>query len=201
VTPVHRSKNLRLKPTGTLCGEVKASATSTWHAAPRSQLVAVSGVAPPMLHGVEGEQYDTLLTGSAFAGAYVGTARGPPCALGVGLAFGLVLGVVPGLGECCATGPPPLLLLRLARMIPPAVPRSRIRTTAMIAGISQDGRSEVPPPAGLRATVGLRAGALIGARCGGASGGGATGAAVAISTAGAAPPGFQTGGSIGVQVC
>ena len=92
----------------------------------------------------------------------------------------------------------------------------------MIAGMSQDGRSEVPPPAGRRATVGLRAGALTGARNGagstgvGTNGGGATGVGTnggAATGAGAfgvtvpksevAPdvPGCHTGGSTGVHVC
>ena len=92
----------------------------------------------------------------------------------------------------------------------------------MIAGISHDGRSEIPPPAGRRATVGLRAGALTGALNGagstgvGTNGGGATGVGTnggAATGAGAfgvtvpksevAPdvPGCHTGGSTGVHVC
>lgn len=68
VVPVQRSKNLRAKPTGTFCCDEKEIATSTLHEVLRSQLVAVSGGDPEMLHGVAVEQNCTLVTGSAEAG-------------------------------------------------------------------------------------------------------------------------------------
>src|ERR1700716_3498849 len=147
----------------------------------RSQLVAVSaGVLAPKLQGVAVEQNCTLVTGSAAAGPKVaGTARGAVPALGdaVAPALGLAFGEVLALGEALAVGPvvvPP----RLARMIAPPAPSNRIRTTAMIAGINQDGRSGGALLGGLRATVGWRAGVGAGARGkagGGANGTGATG--------------------------
>jgi hypothetical protein len=114
----------------------------------------------------------TLVMGAADAGPKFGTARGPA---GVGLALGLVLGDVLAVGELVAVpgvdGP------RLDRMKAP-VPRRRRMTTAMTAGISHGGRSDGPPPPwGLRATVGRRAGVGGGARSG--VGAGATGAAAA----------------------
>jgi hypothetical protein len=103
----------------------------------------------------------------------------------VGLVFGLVLGEVLALGEVVepvgVDGP------RWARMKPP-VPSSRRSTTAMTAGISQGGRSDGPPPPwGLRATVGMRAGLGAGARRG--VGAGATGAAAAKAGAAAGSEG------------
>jgi hypothetical protein len=62
----------------------------------------------------------------------------------------------------------------------------------MIAGISHGGRSEIPPPAGRRATVGLRAGALTGAL----NGAGSTG--VGTNGGGAAGVGTNGGGTAGV---
>jgi hypothetical protein len=79
----------------------------------------------------------------------------------VGLALGLALGEVLGLGEWLADAPGDLPWPR--RMIVPVTPRRRITTTAMIAGIIHEGRSPgMPPPAGLRATVDWRAGARAG---------------------------------------
>lgn len=135
----------------------------------RSQAVPVSGAMPePMVQGVAVLQKSTFVTGSAEAGPKLGTANGPAPGLGLGLAGGLVLGEVTGevlgdglievlaLGEVEAT---PGLDPRPARTMPPIVPNNRISTTPMIAGINQGGRSVEPPPPGLRATVGLRAGA------------------------------------------
>jgi hypothetical protein len=134
--------------------------TSTWQAL-RSQAVATSGGLPEMLHGVAVLQMITLVIGAAAAGPKLGTAKGP---LGVGVVPGLALGDVWGdaLGDVFEVGEvvavPPLDPPRRASMIPTPVPSSRISTTAMIAGISHVGRSDDPRPAGLRATVGWRAG-------------------------------------------
>ena len=131
----------------------------------RSQTVPVSGGMPePMVQGVAVLQKSTFVTGSAEAGPKLGTANGPVPGLGLGLAAGLVLGEVTGeaLGEVFALGDvvaTPGLDPRPARTMPPIVPNNRISTTPMIAGINQGGRSVGPPPPGLRATVGLRAGA------------------------------------------
>src|SRR5438445_11964533 len=89
----------------------------------------------------------------------------------------------------------------------PRPPSSRTITTATAAGMSQGGRSnEGPPRDGGRATEGLRAGALIGARgTGGAVGtlGGVwtTATPPPRGSAGTVSPGFQAGVSRGVQGC
>lgn len=190
--------------------------TSTWQAL-RSQAVAISGGLPEMLHGVAVLQMITLVIGAAAAGPKLGTAKGP---LGAGVVPGLALGDVWGdaLGDVFAVGEVEAVPLddppRLARMIPPTVPSSRISTTAMIAGISHDGRWEEPPPAGLRATLGLRAGVGAGAYVGEGAGAyvglgagvGVTEAAAAAApvTAAAAaasfPPGTHGGASAGVSI-
>jgi hypothetical protein len=83
----------------------------------------------------------------------------------------------------------------------------------MIAGISQGGRSVGPLPAGLRATVGVRAGtrgAGIGAGATGAGAGARAGVGVgagavaalpnqSAAAADSTPPGFHAGASMGVQ--
>jgi hypothetical protein len=127
--------------------------------------VAISGGLPEMLHGVAVLQMITVVIGAAALGPKLGTASGA-LVVGVGLALGEVWGDV--LGDVLAVGElvaavPPLDLPRLARMIPPMVPSNRMTTTAMTAGISQVGRSDDPPRAGLRATVGWRAGVGAGA--------------------------------------
>jgi hypothetical protein len=94
----------------------------------------------------------------------LGTASGA-LVVGVGLALGEVLGDVLAVGELVAAVPP-LDLPRLARMIPPMVPSSRMTTTAMTAGISHVGRSDDAPRAGRRATVGGRVGVRAGANTG-----------------------------------
>jgi hypothetical protein len=187
--------------------------TSTWQAL-RSQAVAVSGGLPEMLHGVAVLQMITLVIGAAAAGPKLGTAKGP---LGAGVVPGLALGDVWGdaLGEVFAVGEVEAVPLddplRLAMTTPP-MPSSRISTTAMIAGISHVGRSDDPRPAGLRATVGMRAGvgagvgtkrgAGVGAYVGLGAGVGVTEAAPAPAAAAAAAPaapGTQGGGSAGAS--
>jgi hypothetical protein len=113
------------------------------------------------------EQNWTFVMGSALAGPkVVGTAFGA-LALGDALVLGLAFGgelVTRGLGEVCATGPPPLGLLRLLTSTTPAIP-SRITTTAATAaGISHPGRRDGSRLYGGRATVGFRSG--IGGRVG-----------------------------------
>src|SRR3981081_966761 len=164
----------------------------------RSHAVAVSaGLPDPMLHGVATLQMITLLIGAAEAGPKLGTASGP-WPVGVGLALGDALGEVLAGGDGVA--PPVVVLPRPERTMPPTVPSSRITTTAMMAGISHDGRSAIPPPAGLRATARPPAGAIGG--LGGVRVGGGVRAGVAAATAGAeAPPGFHAGASTGAHVC
>ena len=141
------------------------------------QAVAVSGELPGMLQGVSVLQMITLVIGADDAGPKFGTASGPVVALG--LVLGLVLGEVLALGEVVT--PPVVDGPRWARMKLP-VPSRRMSTTPMTAGMSHGGRSEGPPPPwGLRATVGWRAGVGGGARSG--VGAGATGAAAAAAAA------------------
>jgi hypothetical protein len=112
----------------------------------------------------------------------------------LGLAFGLALGEVLAVGDAEAT---PGLEPRLAMMIAPPVPSKRIRTTAMMAGISQVGRSERPPPPdGRRGGLGWRAGVR-----GMGSGAGATGGVedAAVATGNSLPEAFQVGASSGVH--
>src|SRR5439155_18261765 len=159
----------------------------------------VSGDPPGMLHGDAVVQICTFVIPSALAGPYVGTARRP---FVVGDALGDdLLGEVDALADGVVrtppvTEPPP----RLASTITPRPPSSRTITTATAAGTSQGGRSnEGPPRDGGRATDGLRAGALIGARgTGGAVGGvWTTATPPPRGSAGAGAPGFQAGASRG----
>jgi hypothetical protein len=133
----------------------------------------------------------TLTTGGAEAGAYVGTACGPPELVGVGDAFGDPL--ADGDGLALAVADP---CGRVARNMP--VPASRtISTAAMIAGSSHLGRR-----LGSRSTgsvEGLRAEARGDTVDAATSG---TGSATGAGSAGAGSPvGVQTGLAIGVQVC
>ena len=165
--------------------------TSTLHDV-RSQAVAVSGELPGMLQGVAVLQMITLVIGAAEAGPKFGTASGPGGA--VGLALGLVFGDVLALGE--GVPPPVVAPPRCVRMKPP-VPSRSSSTTPITAGISHAGRSDGPPPVGLRATVGLRAGVGAGARSG--VGAGAEGAGTGVEAAnGAVKGGGAAAGSGGV---
>jgi hypothetical protein len=101
------------------------------------------GVPTAIGQGVAVVQNWTLVMGSALAGPNVaGTAWGV-FPLGDAAVLGVVLGeaVARALGEVCAVGPLPVLVLLLTR-IAPTTP-SRITTTAATAaGISHPGRSE-----------------------------------------------------------